>query len=137
MFKNNYGHINYHANFKIVSLSENRGPGISVCIATDNGLDGPGSNPGDFPPVQTGTRAHPAICKLGTGSFPGGKVRPGRAAYHSPPSSAEAMEEQSYTSIHPLGHTWPVTGSLYLYLLSENHNINREDYMEKRQKLGY
>jgi hypothetical protein len=47
------------------------------------------------------------------------------------------MEEQSYTFIHPLGHTGPVTGSLYLYLLSENHNINREDYMEKRQKLGY
>jgi len=27
------------------------------------------------------------------------------------------MEEQSYTSTHPLGHTGPVTGSLYLYLL--------------------
>jgi len=26
------------------------------------------------------------------------------------------MEEQSYTSTHPLGHTGPVTGSLYLYL---------------------
>jgi len=25
--------------------------------------------------------------------FPGGKVRPGRAAYHSPPSSAAVMEE--------------------------------------------
>jgi len=23
------------------------------------------------------------------------------------------MEEYSYTSTHPLGHTWPVTGSLY------------------------
>jgi len=27
------------------------------------------------------------------------------------------MEEYSYTSAHPLGHTEPVTGSLYLYLL--------------------
>jgi hypothetical protein len=27
------------------------------------------------------------------------------------------MEEQSYTSTHPLGHTGPVTGSLYLYEL--------------------
>ena len=27
------------------------------------------------------------------------------------------MEEYSYTSTHPLGHTGPVTGSLYLYLL--------------------
>jgi len=41
-------------------------------------------------------------------------VRPGRAADHSPPSSAAVMEEKSYTSTHPLGHTGPVTGSLYL-----------------------
>jgi len=27
----------------------------------------------DFPPVQTGTEAHPASCKMGTGSFPGVK----------------------------------------------------------------
>jgi len=26
------------------------------------------------------------------------------------------MEEYSYTSTHPLGHTGPVTGSLYLYI---------------------
>jgi hypothetical protein len=43
-------------------------------------------------------------------------VRPGRAADHSPPSSAAVMEEQSYTSTHPLGHTGPLTGSLYLCL---------------------
>ena len=48
--------------------------------------------------------------------FPGGKVQPGHAADCSPPSSAAVMEEQSYTSTHPLGHTRPVTGSLYLYL---------------------
>ena len=42
-------------------------------------------------------------------------MRPGRAADHSPPSSAAVMEELSYTSTHPLGHTGPVTGSLYLY----------------------
>jgi len=36
-------------------------------------------------PVQTGPGAHPASCKMGTVSFPGGKVRPGRAADHSPP----------------------------------------------------
>jgi len=39
-------------------------------------------------------------------------VWPGRAADHSPPSSAAVMEE----STHPLGHTGPVTESLYLYL---------------------
>jgi len=49
-----------------------------------------------------------------TGSFPGGKVRPGRVADRSPPSSAVVMEEYSYTSTHPPGHTGPVTGSLYL-----------------------
>ena len=50
------------------------GPGSSVGIATDYGLDGPGSNPGGgrgFPPAQTGPGAHPASCKMGTGSFPG------------------------------------------------------------------
>ena len=92
------------------------GPGSSVGIATDYGLDGPGSNPGGDeifrlsrpalgptqPPVQWVPR------------LSGGKVRPGRAADHSPPSSAAVMEEYSYTSTHPLGHTGPVTGTLYL-----------------------
>ena len=44
------------------------GPGSSVGIATDYGLDGPGLNPGGdeiFPPVQTGPGAHPASCKIG------------------------------------------------------------------------
>jgi len=44
-------------------------------------------------------------------------VRPGRVADHSPPSSAAVMEEQRYTSTHPLGHTGHVTRSLYLYLI--------------------
>ena len=47
--------------------------------------------------------------------FPGGKVGPGRAADHSPPSSAAVMEQYSYTCTHPLGHTGPVTGKLYLF----------------------
>ena len=37
-------------------------------------------------------------------------MRPGPAADHSPPSSAAVMEEQSYTSTHPLGLTGPVIG---------------------------
>ena len=40
------------------------------------GLDGPGIEfrwGRDFPPVQTGPGAHPASCKVGTGSFPGVK----------------------------------------------------------------
>ena len=43
--------------------------------------------------------------------FPGGKVRPGRAADHSPPSSAMIMEEQSYNSSHPLGHNRACNGN--------------------------
>jgi len=55
------------------------GPGSSVGIAIDYGLDGPGSNPGggrDFPPVQTCPGAHPDSCKMGAGSFPG--IKSGR-----------------------------------------------------------
>ena len=34
----------------------------------------------------------PSLLEMGTRSFPGGKVRPGRADDHSPPSSAAVME---------------------------------------------
>jgi hypothetical protein len=44
-------------------------------------------------PVQTGPGAHPASYTMGTGSFPGDKVRPGRAADHPDLSSAAVMEE--------------------------------------------
>ena len=53
-----------------------RGPGSSLGIATDYGLDVQGSNRGGdeiFPPVQTGPGAETASCKMGTGSFPGVK----------------------------------------------------------------
>jgi hypothetical protein len=44
--------------------------------------------------VQTGSGAHPASCTMGTGGpFPGGKARLGRDADHSPPSSAEVVNE--------------------------------------------
>jgi len=51
-------------------------------------------------------------------------VRPGRAADNSPTSSAAVMEEYSYTSTHPLGHTGPVTGTLYLLLIYNIHYIH-------------
>jgi len=54
---------------------------------------GPGSNPGGdeiFRPSIPDPGAHPAPSTMGTGSLPG---RPGRAADHSPPSSAAVMEE--------------------------------------------
>ena len=71
------------------------GPGSSIGETTDYGLDGPGSNPdGD----ETFRPSRPA---LGPTQPPvewvpclfWGKVRPGRAADHSPPSSAAIMEE--------------------------------------------
>ena len=46
----------------------------------------------------------PRLVYNGYRVFPGGKVRPGRAADHSPPSSVAVMEEKSYNSTHPLGH---------------------------------
>jgi len=71
------------------------GPGSSVGIATDYGLDGPGSNPGGdeiFRPSKPAL-GPPSLLHNGYRVFPGGKVRPGRAADHSPPSSAAVMEE--------------------------------------------
>jgi len=62
----------------------------SVGIVTGYGWTVRGSNPGGTrfsAPVQTALGAHPASCKMGTGSFPGGKERPGREPDISDPSS--------------------------------------------------
>jgi len=71
------------------------GPGSSAVITTDYGLDGPGSNScGDeivrpFSPdlgaIQPPVKWVPILSRV--------KVRSGRAADHSPPSSAAVMEE--------------------------------------------
>ena len=61
------------------------GPGSSVGIATNYGLDGPGiefRSGRDFPPVQTGPGAHPASCTMGNGSFLG--VKSGRGVALTP-----------------------------------------------------
>ena len=69
--------IKYHIAFNCVCV-----PGGSVGIATGYGLDGPGIESrwgwgARFSAtVQTGPGAHPASCKMGTGSFPG--VKSGR-----------------------------------------------------------
>ena len=71
------------------------GPGNSVGIATDYGLDGRGSIPGGeeiFRPSKPALGpTQPPV--NGYRLFPGGKVRPGRAADHSPPSIAAVMEQ--------------------------------------------
>jgi hypothetical protein len=95
-----------------------------VGIATGYGLEGPGieSRWGArfSAPVQTGPGAHPASCTTGTGSFLGGKKRPGRDAYPSPPSSAtghERIELYLYSPYGPYGlyrASVPVQGCTYL-----------------------
>jgi hypothetical protein len=72
--------------------------------------------------VQNGSGAHPASCPMGTGgSFPGGKARPGRDADHSPPSSAEVMNEQALYLLSPQASPWRVAGLLY-FCYSSQHN---------------
>jgi hypothetical protein len=52
--------------------------------------------------VQTGSGVHSASCAMGTeGIFPGGKVRPGRDADHSPHLVPTWWMSRSYTSFPP------------------------------------
>ena len=66
--------INFSYHLSYIYIYFLCGPGSSVGIATElrAGVSGIESRWGrDFPPVQTGPGAHPASCKMGTGSFPG------------------------------------------------------------------
>jgi len=104
------------------------GPCSSVSIASDCGLDGSGSNTcGDeifLPSRPTLGPTQPPVKWIPGLSL--GKVWPGRAAEHSPSSRTAVMEEESYTSTHPLGHTGPVTESLYFYLYIVMDNKAKE-----------
>jgi hypothetical protein len=56
----------------------------------------PGRGKRNFPLncAQNGSGAHPASCPMGTGGpIPGDKARQERDADHSPPSSAEVVNE--------------------------------------------
>jgi hypothetical protein len=67
-------------------------------------------------PVQTDSGAHPASCTMGTGGpFPGVKAQPGRDADHSPPSSAEVVNEYELYLLSPQATPWRVEGLLYFY----------------------
>ena len=70
-------------------------PGSSVDIVTDYGLDGAASNPGGYEIFRPSRPAlgptQPPVKWVPGLSW--GKVRPGRAADHSPSSSAAVMEE--------------------------------------------
>jgi hypothetical protein len=72
------------------------GPGSSVGIATGYGLDGPGIKSRwrqDFPALPDRPWGPPSLLYNGYWVFPGGTLRPERAADPSPPSSAEVLEE--------------------------------------------
>ena len=102
------------------------GPGSSVGIATDYGLDGPGiesSNPGGarFSAVQTGPGAHPASCTTGTGSFPGVKYGRGLLLTTHLLLVPWSWKSRSITIPTFWATTGPVTGTLYLtYKLPRN-----------------
>ena len=66
-----------------------RAPGSSVGKATGYGLDGPGI---EYCPSRPAL-GPPSLLYNGYRVFPGGKVRPGRAADYSSLSSAAVMEE--------------------------------------------
>ena len=59
-------------------------------------------------------------------------MRPERTADHSSPSSAAFMEEWSYTSTHPLGHTGPLMGSL---LLRRVKYLRRNEAFERESEI--
>ena len=102
------------------------GPGSSVYIATDYGLDGPGWNPGGdeiFRPSRPAL-GHTQPPVKWEPVLHGGKVRTGRPVDHSPPSSTAVIEEKSYTSTHILGHTGPETESLLLLLYNYQYLTN-------------
>ena len=77
-------------------LGHSGGRGSSVGIATNYGLDGLGLNPGGneiFCPSEAALGPTQPPLKWVPGLAWGGKVWPGRAADHSPHSSAMVMEE--------------------------------------------
>ena len=84
------------------------GPGSPIGIATDYGVDGPGSIPErrGFPPVQAGPGAHPASCKMGTGSFPGVKCGRGVLLTTHPLLVSRSWKSRTI----PIPTLWATTG---------------------------
>jgi hypothetical protein len=96
----------------IFALRVRSGPGSSVDIATDYGLDGPGIETRcerDFPPVQIGPGAHPASCKMGTGSFPGVKFGRGVLLTTHPLLAPRSWKSRAIP-LPPLGHNRACNG---------------------------
>ena len=92
---------------------------VSVGIATDYGLDGPGIETrwGGFSAhVQTGPGAHPASCTIGTGSFPGVKYGRGVLLTTHPLLVPWSWKGTAIFLPTLWATTGPVTGTLYLYI---------------------
>jgi hypothetical protein len=94
-------------------LSVIRSRGSSVSIVSDYGLDDRGSIPDKgrrffFQPLRPDR-----LWTMGTGGpVPEGKVRPGRDADHSNPSSTEDKNEQKLYVLSHHSPPWRVAGSL-------------------------
>jgi hypothetical protein len=70
----------------------------------------------DLVDLQTGSGAHPASCTMGTGGpFSGGKARSGRDADHSPPSSAEVVNEKELYLLSPPSASMACNGTALLF----------------------
>ena len=96
------------------------GPGSSVDIATDYGLDGPGteSRCGEiFRPFQTSPGVHPASCTMGTGSFPGVKYGRGVLLTTHPLLVPLSWKSRAIPLPNLTATTGPVTGTLPLFVV--------------------
>jgi hypothetical protein len=80
-------------------------------------------------PVRTGSEAHPASCTMGTGSFPGGEVRPGRDAVPSPPPSAEVKKQSTAIPLLSLRAFVDYERVKPTYKRKSSHKIGRHVYM--------
>jgi hypothetical protein len=117
-------HVTHTLSYFLLILSSTySGPGSSVGIATDYGLDGSGieSRWGrDFSHTSRPALGQTLFsCTTGTGSFPGVK-RPGRGADHPHPPSAEVENKYLYSPSRPLVACYRVDH----YLLSSTYIQN-------------
>ena len=85
------------------------GPGSSDGIATDYGLDGPGSNPGGdeiFRPSRPALGPTQPTVKMGTGSFPGVKCGRGVLLTTPPLLVPQSWKDRAI----PLPNFWATPG---------------------------